>query len=122
MSTTYIGTVQSRYVLLPTQAEYHVMRGDPAPFAAATVGRVALPEMRRYGYEASFATATLAAGGTLGILIPPSVLLIVVDTLRADAIAGFGGDPSASPRTTSELAARGAVTLISAESLLRRPP
>ena len=38
---------------------------------AATMGRVALPELRRYGYSGGFSTATLAAGGTLGILIPP---------------------------------------------------
>jgi tripartite ATP-independent transporter DctM subunit len=54
---------------------------------AATVGRVALPEMRRYGYEASFATATLAAGGTLGILIPPSVVLVIYALVTEQNIA-----------------------------------
>ncbi len=44
---------------------------------AATMSRVALPEMRRYGYSGGFSTATLAAGGTLGILIPPSVVLVI---------------------------------------------
>ena len=44
---------------------------------AATMGHVALPELRRHGYSGSFATGVLAAGGTLGILIPPSVVLIV---------------------------------------------
>jgi tripartite ATP-independent transporter DctM subunit len=44
---------------------------------AATMGRVALPELRRYNYSGALATGTLAAGGTLGILIPPSVVLIV---------------------------------------------
>ncbi len=44
---------------------------------AATMARVALPEMRRYGYPDSIATGTVAAGGTLGILIPPSVILAV---------------------------------------------
>lgn len=44
---------------------------------ASTMGRVALPELRRLRYEPSLATGTLAAGGTLGILIPPSVVLIV---------------------------------------------
>ena len=43
---------------------------------AATIAQVALPEMRRYGYDGGFATATVAAGGTLGILIPPSVVLV----------------------------------------------
>ena len=44
---------------------------------ASTMGQVALPELRRHGYSAALATGTLAAGGTLGILIPPSVVLIV---------------------------------------------
>lgn len=43
----------------------------------ATFGRAALPELRRYGYDAGFATGTIAVGGTLGILIPPSVILVV---------------------------------------------
>jgi tripartite ATP-independent transporter DctM subunit len=44
---------------------------------AATMGQVALPELRRFNYAGSLATGTLAAGGTLGILIPPSIVLIV---------------------------------------------
>ena len=44
---------------------------------ASTMGQVALPELRRYGYSGSLATGTLAAGGVLGILIPPSVVLII---------------------------------------------
>jgi tripartite ATP-independent transporter DctM subunit len=43
----------------------------------ATMGRAALPELKRYGYADRLATGTLAVGGTLGILIPPSVILIV---------------------------------------------
>lgn len=44
---------------------------------AATMARVALPEMKRFGYPDSLATGTVAAGGTLGILIPPSVILAI---------------------------------------------
>jgi C4-dicarboxylate transporter, DctM subunit len=44
---------------------------------AATFSRVAYPEMRRYGYPQSFATGVIAAGGTLGIMIPPSTVLAV---------------------------------------------
>ena len=44
---------------------------------AAMMGQVSLPELRRYKYSASFATGTLAAGGTLGALIPPSIPLII---------------------------------------------
>ncbi len=43
----------------------------------ATFGRAALPELRRYGYDDGFSTGTIAVGGTLGILIPPSVILVV---------------------------------------------
>lgn len=44
---------------------------------AATMGAIALPEMRRYKYDDSMATASVAAGGVLGVLIPPSVIFIV---------------------------------------------
>ncbi|OGP67888.1 MAG: C4-dicarboxylate ABC transporter permease [Deltaproteobacteria bacterium RBG_13_47_9] len=44
---------------------------------AATMGTVALPEMKKFNYDKAFATGTVAAGGTLGILIPPSIVLIV---------------------------------------------
>jgi tripartite ATP-independent transporter DctM subunit len=54
---------------------------------AATVTQVALPEMRRHGYSGRLATATLAAGGTLGILIPPSVVLVVYGILTEQNIA-----------------------------------
>ena len=53
----------------------------------ATVTQVALPEMRRHGYSGRLATATLAAGGTLGILIPPSVVLVVYAILAEQNIA-----------------------------------
>jgi tripartite ATP-independent transporter DctM subunit len=44
---------------------------------ASTMGRVALPELKRYNYSGILATGTIAAGGVLGILIPPSVVLII---------------------------------------------
>ncbi|MWD26383.1 TRAP transporter large permease subunit [Aquicoccus sp. SCR17] len=44
---------------------------------AATMAKVAIPEMRRYGYKDGFAASSVAAGGTLGILIPPSVILVL---------------------------------------------
>jgi len=44
---------------------------------AATMAKVAMPPMRKYGYDDGFAAASVAAGGTLGMLIPPSVLLVV---------------------------------------------
>jgi tripartite ATP-independent transporter DctM subunit len=54
---------------------------------AATVTQVALPEMRRHHYSGRLATATLAAGGTLGILVPPSVVLVVYAILTEQNIA-----------------------------------
>jgi C4-dicarboxylate transporter, DctM subunit len=48
---------------------------------AATMTRVALPEMRRFGYDDGLATGSIAAGGTLGILIPPSVVLAIYGIL-----------------------------------------
>jgi len=54
---------------------------------AATMGQVALPELRRAGYAGSLATGTLAAGGTLGILIPPSIVLVIYAVLAEQNIA-----------------------------------
>ena len=54
---------------------------------AATITAVALPEMRRHGYSGRLATGTLAAGGTLGILIPPSVPLVIYAILTEQNIA-----------------------------------
>jgi len=53
---------------------------------AATMGKIALPEMRRYNYRMSFATGTIAAAGTLGILIPPSTVFIVYGILTEESI------------------------------------
>ncbi len=54
---------------------------------AATVAQVALPEMKRFRYDGGLANATLAAGGTLGILIPPSVVLIIYAIITEQNIA-----------------------------------
>jgi len=62
--------------------------------SAVTMGRVCLPEMRRYQYDPRLATGVIAAGGTLGILIPPSTVLVVYALLTEQSIgrlflAGF---------------------------------
>ncbi len=62
---------------------------------AATIGTVAIPEMTRRGYERSFVMGMLAAGGTLGILIPPSIPLILYGVVTESSIptlflAGIG--------------------------------
>ncbi len=54
---------------------------------AATMGQVALPELRRAGYSGALATGALAAGGTLGILIPPSIVLVIYAILAEQNIA-----------------------------------
>jgi hypothetical protein len=54
---------------------------------AATMGRVALPELRKHGYSGALATGSLAAGGTLGILIPPSIVLVIYAILAEQNIA-----------------------------------
>lgn len=54
---------------------------------SATMSQVALPELRRHHYSGRLATATVAAGGTLGILIPPSVPLIIYAVLTQESIA-----------------------------------
>ena len=53
---------------------------------AATVGTVALPQARRYGYNERLFLGTLAAGGTLGILIPPSINMIIYAVLTNTSV------------------------------------
>ena len=53
---------------------------------AATMSRVAMPQMRRYKYHDGLSTASIAAGGTLGILIPPSVILVIYGLLTETSI------------------------------------
>ena len=62
---------------------------------AATIGTVAIPEMTKRGYEKKFVLGLLAAGGTLGILIPPSIILIIYGVITEESIislftAGIG--------------------------------
>ena len=58
-----------------------------SPASVATMGSVALPEMRRYKYGDQLAAGCIAAGGSLGILIPPSVILIIYGILTEQSIA-----------------------------------
>jgi C4-dicarboxylate transporter, DctM subunit len=53
----------------------------------ATFGRAALPELRRYGYEPGFATGTIAIGGVVDLLIPPSIILVVYAIVTEQNIA-----------------------------------
>ncbi len=61
---------------------------------AATMGTVSLPEMKKYNYDPALATGSVAAGGSMGILIPPSVILIIYGIITEQSIgklflAGF---------------------------------
>jgi tripartite ATP-independent transporter DctM subunit len=53
---------------------------------AATMGVTALPEMRKYNYDPKLATGSIAAGGTLGILIPPSVAMVIYALLTEQSV------------------------------------
>ncbi|HVL55791.1 MAG TPA: TRAP transporter large permease [Burkholderiaceae bacterium] len=55
----------------------------------ATMSRVAMPEMQRFGYASSFAAGAIAAGGTLGILIPPSVILVIYGIMTEQSIGAL---------------------------------
>ena len=56
---------------------------------AATMARVAMPEMRRFKYHDSFAAGSIAAGGTLGILIPPSVIMVIYGIMTSTSIGAL---------------------------------
>ncbi|MBL8665694.1 MAG: TRAP transporter large permease [Candidatus Odyssella sp.] len=55
----------------------------------ATIGRIAMPEMRRLGYDDRLAAASVAAGGTLGIMIPPSILFVVYGLMTETSIGAL---------------------------------
>jgi C4-dicarboxylate transporter DctM subunit len=53
---------------------------------AATMTRIALPDMRKAGYDPGLASAALAAGGSLGILIPPSIILVIYAAIADQSV------------------------------------
>ena len=54
---------------------------------AASMTRIALPEMRRAGYEDGYAASSVAAGGALGLLIPPSIILVIYGSIAEASVA-----------------------------------
>jgi len=79
------GLVQAN---IATCAAFAAMSGSTAA-TAATISRVALPAFRARGYNEPFVVGSLAAGGTLGILIPPSIILIVYGVLAEESIGAL---------------------------------
>jgi len=71
-----------------TCAAFGAICGDPCA-TSASIGAVSLAEMRRYKYDMSLATACVAAGGVLGILIPPSIILLVYGIITENSIAAL---------------------------------
>ena len=71
---------------LSSSAMFSAVSGSNSA-GTATIGAIALPEMKKYKYDKSFAAGTVAIGGTLGILIPPSTALIIVAVQAEQSIA-----------------------------------
>jgi tripartite ATP-independent transporter DctM subunit len=77
-ANAYLGSVRGGLSLatMVTCAGFGAVCGSSYA-TAATMAKVAYPSMRRFGYSDGLASATIAAGGTLGILIPPSIILVI---------------------------------------------
>jgi C4-dicarboxylate transporter DctM subunit len=58
-----------------------------SPATAATIGTVALPQLLSRGYDSKLALGSIAAGGTLGILIPPSIIMIIYGSIVGESVA-----------------------------------
>jgi tripartite ATP-independent transporter DctM subunit len=83
----FLGALRSGLALatMVTCAGFSVVCGSS--FAtAATMAKVAYPSMKKFGYSDRLASATIAAGGTLGILIPPSIILMIYGILTQQNI------------------------------------
>ena len=87
---SWVGHVQGGLAIatIGTSAIFSAISGS-VNATTATVAKISLPEMERYNYKPSLATASIAAGGTLGVLIPPSVLLILYGVLTGEAIGAL---------------------------------
>ena len=74
----WVGQLRGGLVMatVPACAAFGAISGVPIP-ALVTLGKVALPEMRKYGYNDSFATGSIVSSATLAVLIPPSIPMIV---------------------------------------------
>ncbi|MCE5254521.1 MAG: TRAP transporter large permease [Actinomycetia bacterium] len=87
---TWFGRVRGGLAMAATVAcgAFAAICGSSAA-TAATMAKVALPEMKRHGYDDGLATGALAAGGTIGIMIPPSVIFIIYGVLTGNSIGSL---------------------------------
>ena len=80
-------------------ALFAAMAGS-SPATCSAIGSAGIPEMRKRGYSAGFAAGIIAAGGTLGILLPPSITMILYAVAAEQSLgrlflAGIGPGPAA---------------------------
>jgi C4-dicarboxylate transporter DctM subunit len=82
MVYAWIGHIRGGLVqaTVPTCALFGAITGVPTP-ADVTLAKCALPLMRRYGYQDSFSTSAIVSAGTLAVLIPPSIPMIIYSML-----------------------------------------
>lgn len=73
------------YATVAATAGFSAVTGSSAA-TVATIGRISIHEMRKHGYSPGFAASIVAASGTLGILIPPSIVLVIYGTLSGESI------------------------------------
>ena len=86
-ANAWVGPCQGVWLWLPVPpAPLLLPSVVRAPAGTITMGKVAVPEMRKYHYDESLSTACVAAGGTLGILIPPSLGFILYAILTEQSI------------------------------------
>ncbi|MED5406152.1 MAG: TRAP transporter large permease subunit, partial [Pseudomonadota bacterium] len=57
--------------------------------SAAVMGKIALPELKKFGYDDKVATGAVAAGGTMATMIPPSVLMVIYGFIAEESIGAL---------------------------------
>src|SRR3546814_19586045 len=86
--TTLVRSGRRLHVNIAGCAIFAAISGSSAA-TVATVGKMAIPELRRRGYPERMIIGTLAGAGTLGLLIPPSIILIVYGVTVNESIASL---------------------------------
>ena len=86
----WLGHIRGGLVLatVPACAAFGAITGVPTP-AEISIGKTALPEMRKYGYDDSFSTSSIAASAELAVLIPPSIPMIIYGMLTETSVGAL---------------------------------